>query len=168
MTENLYCPRCSKQFGIETSFCRTCGLSLDGVSEIVTGETATAPEVRTGPNNAAIRIGVGLFILGTALGLANVIIRETNLFPERYSKMIFLSFIIAGLVSMGLSFVFPQKRYVKKSRTGKDDVAKTGRDLSTAELGQLPSAERSVDDLISVDTLRERDSVTEHTTRQLR
>lgn len=167
MAENLYCPRCGKQFGIETSYCRTCGLSLDGVSEIVTGETATAPEVRTGPNNTAIRIGVGLFILGTALGLANVLVRELNLFPEIYGKMIFISFVIAGLVSMGLSFVFPQKRYVKKGRTNKDETVETGRDLSTAELDQLPSADRNIDDFISPDSRRKPDSVTEHTTRQL-
>jgi hypothetical protein len=168
MTTNIYCPRCSKPADLGTKYCRTCGLSLDGVSEIVSGETASSPEIKTRPNNTAIRIGIGLFLLGTALGLANVIVRELNLFPERYGKMIFVSFIIAGLVSMGVSFVFPQKRYVKKGRTGKEDIAETGRDLSTAELGRLPSAERNIDDFISADGRHEPDSVTEHTTHQLR
>lgn len=168
MAENLFCPRCGKQFGIETSFCRTCGLSLDGVSEIVNGETVSAPEVRKGPNNTAIRLGIGLFIFGTALGLANVIVREMNLFPEVYGKMIFIAFIVAGLVSMGMSFVFPQKRYVKKGRTSKEDFAESGRDLSTVDLDQLPSADRNIDDFISADGRREPDSITEHTTRQLR
>ena len=60
----MYCPRCAKEFESGTSYCRTCGLSLDGVAAIVKGEAETEPEMRTAPNGKLMRIGIGTFILG--------------------------------------------------------------------------------------------------------
>ncbi len=162
MPEEMYCPRCGKQFIPETSYCRTCGLSLDGVSEIVVGEASTAPEVKSRPNGRTMRIGIGLFIFGTGLGLANVIIRDLGLFPEIYGKMAFLTFIIAGVMTIGFSFVFPKKRYTKKRRSVEHQTSKNNLDLGTEKLGELPSADRNIDDLMSPA------SVTERTTRNLR
>lgn len=168
MADNLYCPRCGRPFTIDTSFCRTCGLALDGVSDIVGGESASAPEVRTRPNYTAIRFGIGLFIVGTALGLGTTIVKELDLFPPVYFKMLFVGFLIAGLLTLGYSFVFPKKYYVKKGNKEAKNVVENGRDLSTGGLNQLPSAERNIDDFISMEERHKPDSVTEHTTRHLR
>jgi hypothetical protein len=171
MTENMYCPRCGNQFSESTSFCRTCGLSLDGVSEIVTGEAATAPEMRSGPNYKFIQIGLAMFIFGTVIGLANVIVRDLGLFPEIYGKAICLAFISMGLLSIALSVIFPSKRYVKRKQSKSTNDSE--RRLKTAPLGEhLPPASINniktdfpKDDRLPVTA--EPGTVTEHTTRQL-
>ena len=71
MADNLYCPRCGKPFSGDTSFCRTCGLSLDGVREIVSGEAASAPEMISRPNFKLMRLGIVTFIFGLVIGLLN-------------------------------------------------------------------------------------------------
>lgn len=146
-----------------------CGLSLDGVSEIVVGESVTAPEILTRPNGRAIRIGVALFIFGTVLGLANIIVRDLNLFPEIYGKEIFLAFVIAGLLSIGMAFLFPKKVYKKRKKIS-SDVAES---LNTGPLdAQLPPAKIIDADISFPKDSREHAasepaSVTENTTRQL-
>lgn len=114
MPEKLYCPRCATQSSSETSFCRKCGLALDGVSEIVTGEAANAPVMTSRPNFKVIRLGFGLFIFGMVIGLLNGAIRELDLFPQSYGKVIFLTMIAVGMLTMGLGIVFPTKKYTKR------------------------------------------------------
>lgn len=163
----MFCPRCSSKFEPVTSYCRKCGLSLAGVEEIINGEAASAPEVRRVPNGKTIRIGIGLFILGTVLGLANIIVRDLALFPELYGKILFLTFIIAGMLLLASSFLFPQTRFVKRKNAvepGKHDEIVP----STAPLYNLPSADRNVGEFRSPKTQREPGSVTENTTRNLR
>jgi hypothetical protein len=78
----MYCPRCAKEFESGTSYCRTCGLSLDGVAAIVKGEAETEPEMRTAPNGKLMRIGTGTFILGLVAALGNAIVKNLGLLPE--------------------------------------------------------------------------------------
>ena len=112
----MYCPRCASEFNPNTSFCRTCGLALDGVDKIVTGDAANAPEVRKRPRGDAIRMGIGLFMFGTVIGLANIVVRDLALFPELYGKILFLTMVIVGLLTIGIGFVFPKKQFIKKER----------------------------------------------------
>ena len=162
----MYCPRCAKEFEAGTAYCRTCGLSLDQVAAIVTGEQATEPEIKTSPNRNLVRYGIGFFILGTVIALANAMIKGLGLFPEAIGKYIFMSFVILGMLLIGIGVVFPQKRYVK--RKGRS-VGEGGQQnvLATAHLDGLPSADRNIDDIAAINNTREPDSVTEHTTRQL-
>ena len=171
MPEKLYCPRCSTQFKSETSYCRTCGLSLSGVSEIVLGDTVNAPVTTNQPNPRIIRVGIGLFILGTVLGLANVIVRDLALFPEIYGKVIFLAFIIAGLSCLGSSFLFPRTTYTKRKRPVTDNDFES--QLATNPLPDQLSPATINDIGMNISSARESvvakiGSVTEHTTRQLR
>src|SRR5438445_383341 len=106
MSENLYCPRCGKQFSSGTAYCRTCGLSLDGVSKIVTGEAADAPITTSRPNFKVMRIGIGLFILGLAIGLINGAVRDLGLYPDAYGKMVFLALVAVGMLTLGAGFLF--------------------------------------------------------------
>src|SRR3954468_13993790 len=62
--QRMYCPRCANKFESGTSYCRTCGLSLDQVSAIVSGEKESQPLVKSGPNRDLMRYGIGTFILG--------------------------------------------------------------------------------------------------------
>lgn len=173
MTENLYCPRCGKQFSSETIYCRTCGLSLDGVSEIVSGDAQNAPIATSRPNFKAMRIGVGILIFGLAIGLINGAVRDLGLFPEAYGKMIFLVLVAVGMLTMGAGFVFPTKKYTKRKPSRSTNQSDPAVGLDTASLaGQLHSPSASVNDIDFPKDARELDkiavgSVTEHTTRNL-
>ncbi len=171
MSGKIYCPRCGKQAPLETSFCRYCGLALAGVAMIVSADAENSPETTTRPNFNMIRVGIALFIFGTVLGLANIIVRDLQLFPEIYGKAVFLSFVIAGLLSIGLSFLFPQRVYKKRKRTSAS--AGFADALNTSPLGEgLPPANPIEADISF--SIRAREpaaaepaTVTENTTRQL-
>lgn len=171
MTENLFCPRCGKQFRGETSFCRTCGLALEGVSEIVNGESASAPVMTSQPNFRVMRIGIGLFIFGLAIGLINGAVKDLGLFPESYGKMVFLFLVAAGMLTMGAGFIFPTKKYSKRKPSPSDNEVPAA--LNTAPLeGQLGPAHGRIDDVTFQKDGREFEvipvgSVTEQTTRNL-
>ena len=165
----MYCPRCSKEFAPGTSYCRTCGLSLEGVVAIVKGEAETEPEIRNGPNGNLMRAGIGSFILGTVIGLSIPIFKNLELFAAAaIARYIFLVFVMVGMLLLGAGIVFPQKRYVKKKKKVSLPEAEEKLTLATGRLEQLPPSDRSVDDFIMPTNSREPDSVTEHTTRQLR
>jgi hypothetical protein len=162
----MYCPRCAKAFESGTSYCRTCGLSLDGVTAIVKGEAETEPEFKTGPNSDLTRLGIGTFILGTVIALGNAMVRDLGLWPYDLGKYVFMMFIMVGMLLIAAGVVFPKKKYIKtkhRTVTQSDQEMK----LETARLNQLPSAERSIDDIDSIIRSREPDSVTEPTTRHL-
>lgn len=169
MAENLYCPRCAKPFSTDTSYCRTCGLELNGVAEIVSGDAKNAPVVTRRPNFGAMRIGLGLFIFGLVIGLLNGILKDFNLFPERYGKMVFLGFIIMALVTMGSAFIFPTKKYTKRKTSEPSSGPK--KKFQTAPLaGQLPEGDQSPINFPKKEReplMAEHASVTEHTTRNL-
>ena len=165
MNKDLYCPRCGKQFTSETSFCRTCGLSLGGVSEIVNGESETAPEMVSRPNFKLMRFGIGLFIFGLVIGLINGALKDFDLFPQAYGKFVFMAMVALGMLMLGAGFLFPTKQYKKRkpaSRTQTPDTAPSKEKLNPA----------SVSDIIFPIETNELEpvpvgSVTENTTRNL-
>ncbi len=166
----MYCPRCAIEFSPNTGFCRTCGLSLDGVTEIVTGEAASAPEIQTRPNFKLFRLGIGLFIFGMVVGLINGALRDFELYPNAYGKMLFLVIIAAGMLLLGSGFVFPTKKY-KKRKVAEASVTDAEAKLDTSPLaGQLDAARVNTNDIDFPKDDREKipvGSVTEHTTRNL-
>ncbi len=171
MSDKIYCPRCGKHCQADTSFCRTCGLALDGVTEIVNADAASAPVITTRPNFKVMRLGIGLFIFGLVIGLLNQAATELGLFPGSYGKIIFLTIIATGMLTMGAGFLFPVKVFKKRKRSSADvDVAGS---LNTGPLdAQLPPA-KIIDTNISFPkdsrehAAAEPGSVTESTTRQL-
>lgn len=171
MTYKMYCPRCGKQFDLGTSYCRTCGLSLDGVSDIVSGEAESEPVVTRRPNFKLFRIGIAMFILGLVIGLINGALKDFELFPQSYGKLIFMLFVAAGMLTLGAGFLFPTKKYTKrKPTTGSSGVDKK---LDTAPLARsLDEARPNLDQVHFSKDDREFEkvpaaSITEHTTRNL-
>lgn len=163
MAEDLHCPRCGKLFTTDTAFCRTCGLALGPVVDAVNGDAANSPIVTTRPNFKLMRFGVGLFILGLVIGLLNAAVRDLELFPQSYGKMMFLLFVAAGMLMLGAGFVFPTKKYTKR------------RILEPADEPERlsPAGQTFVDEIDFPRDTRELDaihvgSVTEHTTKNLK
>jgi hypothetical protein len=173
MAENLYCPRCANAFTTSTSYCRTCGLSLDGVAKIVTGDSENAPVRVWRPNFNAIRYGVGIMILGLVIGLLNGMLRDFGLYPDRYGKMVFLAVIAVAMLTMGSAFVFSTRTYKKQKRPDSLPAPDLREQLETAPLaGQLSPADP---DMNIIDfpadkrepVMAEPGSITERTTRNL-
>ncbi|MGE3467063.1 MAG: hypothetical protein AB7J13_09030 [Pyrinomonadaceae bacterium] len=171
MDDKLYCPRCGKASIDGTSYCRTCGLALDRVLEIVSGQAETAPKVTSRPNFKLFRVGIGLFILGLVIGLINGALRDFNLFPESYGRLVFLLLVAAGMLTLGAGFVFPTKRYTKRNTADTTDGSDPDLGLATGPLARAldPASE---DSYIAPRVKRERErvaagSVTEETTRNL-
>lgn len=173
MPEKMFCPRCGKAFDEGTSFCRTCGLELSGVTTLVTGDEANAPEFITRPNGKLMRAGIAVFIFGTALALVTAAVKDLGLFPESLGKMVFLFVVSIGMLLIGSGFVFPSKVYKKRSRVENQDPAPSMKNLETAPLANSlepgdPSA--SVIDFPADNrekAFAEPGSVTERTTRNL-
>src|SRR5580765_3472814 len=144
----MYCPRCSKEFESGTSYCRTCGLSLEGVSEIVQGEAESEPETRLGPHRKLMRIGIGVTFLGMVVGLGVPLFVSVGLeAAAAVARVVFLLLVMTGVLIIGTGFVFPQKRYVKKRQKVSANAEDGGR-LATGHLEQLPSADRGLDDFV--------------------
>lgn len=165
MAENLFCPRCGKQFTSETIYCRACGLSLNGVVEIVSGEANDAPELISRPNWKLMRAGIGLFIFGLVIGLANGAIRDFDLFPQAYGKMVFMAMVALGMLVLGAGFLFPTKQYKKRKASTNSAT------LNTEPPQEQLNPANANDMIFPVDT-RELEpafvgSVTENTTRNL-
>lgn len=166
MAEDLYCPRCGKGFASETSFCRTCGLSLDGVSEIVDGEAESAPQMVSRPNFKLMRVGIGLFIFGLVVGLLNGALKDFDLFPQAYGKLVFMAMVALGMLMLGAGFLFPTKHYKKRKPPSKSPTLGTATPKE-----QLNPA--GLNDIILPINTRELEpvavgSVTESTTRNLK
>ena len=169
MADNLYCPRCSNRFSVDTSYCRSCGLSLEAVSKIVTGEAANAPEIHTRPNFKLMRLGIGLFVLGLVIGLINGALRDFGLYPDSYGKMLFMVIVAAGMLMLGAGFILPKKTYKKRSSLQNEpmylDTAPLAGELNAARVEgggiRFPANRRVPDN-------QPAGSVTESTTRDLR
>jgi len=163
----MYCPRCANKFETGTAFCRTCGLSLDGVSAIVSGEKESQPIIKSVPNRDLIRYGIGTVILATVVGLSHGALKDFHLYPESVGKFVILTLLMIGIVLVGAGVMFPKKKYInQKGISPREDDEQTS--LPTANLHVLPTAERSIDDIVFPSAAaREPDSVTENTTRHL-
>lgn len=169
----MHCPRCGNQFSSGTAYCRTCGLSLDGVSEIVHGESASAPEITSQPNLKIMRLGGGIFILGVAFALITRILRGLELFPESYGLLVFLVFSTVAILTLGVGLLFPAKKYTKRKPAQSTAPSELDLVSGTPPLtARLNAASPAVNDIDFPKAGREPEkmpvgSVTEHTTRNL-
>ena len=166
MAENLYCPRCGKQFTVETSYCRTCGLSLDSVVDLVVGEKESAPIVTSRPNFKLFRIGFAIFIFGLVIGLINGAMKDFQLYPDSFGKLLFLVTVAAGMLTLGAGFLFPTKKYTKRKANGANSTEQS----SVAEL-DAAKFDANVVEFQSKASRFEKvpvPSVTERTTRNLK
>lgn len=162
----MYCPRCANKFESGTAFCRTCGLSLDSVSAIVSGEKESEPIVKSVPNRDLVRYGVGTVILATVIGLGHGALKDFHLYPESVGKFVVLTMLMIGIVLIGAGVLFPKKKYINQTQPRSNEDEKSS--LPTANLHVLPSADRNIDDIAFPSAnAHEPGSVTENTTRHL-
>ncbi len=153
--QDMFCPRCSTRYDDQVQYCRACGLALDEVTKIVSGDGTEAGKVVSKPNYTLMRFGFALFILGVSIALLNAAVKDLDLVPEIYGKVTFMLMVSAGLLLMGSSFLFPTKTFrPAKGRTGR--------------MGELPDGARSLKDLATAGLNDGVPSVVENTTRKLK
>jgi hypothetical protein len=170
MAENLYCPRCAASFAVGTAFCRTCGLELGGVAKIVQGDDGEAPVRTVRPNFRLMTIGVAMFILSLVVGLVFGALKEFQLFDPRYGKAIFFAFVAVSMLTLGLGFVFPTRKFSKRKVADPDINVDRGTSPLPRSLPDTPAhagtAFSSFDKRADEAELQPA-SVTERTTRNL-
>jgi hypothetical protein len=148
-------------------------LALDGVSKIVSGDAENAPVRVWRPNFNAIRYGVGIMIFGLVVGLIHGMLKDFNLYPERYGKAIVLAIIAVAMLTMGSAFVFSTRTYKKQKRPDSLPAPDPPVQLETAPLaGQLSPAAPDMNIIdfpaaVREPVMAEPGSITERTTRNL-
>jgi hypothetical protein len=169
MVEALYCPRCAKPAGPDTSYCRSCGLALGGVAEIVKGNSEVV--VATPPRRGftTFGVGLGLFTLGLAIAILNAALRDLNLFPDKYGKMVFLVLIAAGLLTLSYSLIMQFRRLAPQKSM--DNHERSATPLQTASPAEQLTAANTNEIVFPANirepSMAEAPSVTENTTRHL-
>ncbi|MBK6748562.1 MAG: hypothetical protein IPG67_00700 [Acidobacteria bacterium] len=131
------------------------------------GEAESAPEMVSRPNFKLMRFGIGLFIFGTVIGLTNAAVRDFELFPQAYGKLVFMAIVASGLLLLATGFLFPKKQYKKRKPSPKPNLK-----TRTAPLNEQLNPE-SVNDINFPIETNELEpvpigSVTENTTRNLK
>ncbi|MCW5950321.1 MAG: hypothetical protein KIT41_12675 [Pyrinomonadaceae bacterium] len=164
--QDMFCPRCSTRYDDQVQYCRACGLALDEVTKIVSGDGTEAGKVVSKPNYTLMRFGFALFILGVSIALLNAAVKDLDLVPEIYGKVTFMLMVSAGLLLMGSSFLFPTRTFrPAKGRTG---PARPVSAPATGPMGELPDGARSLNDLATSGLNDSVPSVVENTTRKLK
>jgi len=123
------------------------------------------------PNFKLMRLGIVVFILGMVIGLINGALRDFDLYPQAYGKLVFLVFIAIGMLMLGSGFLFTVKKYTKQKLSQSTDSGDLK--LDTAPLaGQLNAPQANANDVAFSKARREFETfpggiVTGHTTRNL-
>ena len=176
----MHCPRCGSRFDEGVRFCRGCGLSLSGVTDLVAindpdkEKPAEPCDLNTYRSEVAMQ-GVGLIVFGVILWLINGGLRSYELYPERWGKIVFLFFIGMGVLRLlyaaaGAGGAAGQAR--REARRRRWEAWETGESVDeTTRLA--PELVGTASRPITNELFKRRDpvaaapSVTEHTTRQL-
>lgn len=162
----MFCPRCSTRYDDQVQYCRACGLALNEITKIVSGDGTEAGKVVSKPNFTLMRFGFALFILGVAIALLNAAVKDLGLVPEIYGKVTFMLMVSAGMLLMGSSFIFPTRTF--RPTKGLNGPTRPVSPPTTGPMGELPDGARSLNDLATAGLNDGVPSVVENTTRQLK
>jgi hypothetical protein len=101
-TNNMHCPSCGKEFGDGVKFCRACGFALGPVAELLAGNDEKDIKQSWCPaDRSSVRVqGIGLMIFAVLIGIANAMLRDFDLFPARWGKLLFLFFFVMGVIRL--------------------------------------------------------------------
>src|SRR5215471_6142717 len=150
----MYCPNCGKDNSNEQRFCRSCGLNLQAISQLVVGELSRTNSgespiqaVRNEPKRLPSPLTYGLLII--VLGLTIALFGKKVLFEDVVGSIgMLIALLGVGLIGLkGIFLMLPESRTPSASRS-----------LPKGELPiKLPAASQ----------FGVQPSVTEQTTRQL-
>ena len=162
----MHCPGCGVQASLEQKFCRSCGLSLEKVPELLQSKRPGAPASRTMEGLATA--GLGAFLLGGGALLLYILYNIVTKVVIDKGQVLFgsaLFLLLIGAILL-LSYVFysaSQKDEAKrKSEWEGPEVpgAETNRRLSSPGYNEtIESVTDSTTDLLEVPaTPRKRDT----------
>ena len=180
----MHCPRCGSRFDEGVRFCRECGLSLSGVTDLVAindpeKEKASGPcDTKTHRGEVAMQ-GVGLIVFGVILWLVNGGLRSYDLYPEVWGRVVSVFFLVMGIVRLlyaaagaGGPAAQARREARREARRGRWEAWEKGETVDqTTQL--RPELAEPASRPITNELFRRGEpvvaahSVTEHTTRQL-
>jgi len=139
----MYCPNCSTEASTDQKFCRTCGMELHAVAELVSSQSSTArPEspARGGfqtRRRAMIIWGLILTFGSVGVGSALKILGKENIHPAGeftpYVSVIFLLLAFVGMVLMSYPFLLMSSGRKYSASTKAEPTAKLQPDLLTEQ-----------------------------------
>jgi hypothetical protein len=171
----MHCPQCGQeQFSSEMRFCKSCGFSLDGVSELLATGNISSPldkqsrKPRQSPRRQGVRQGVIL------LFISMVFMPLITLIGKGRGEFLPMIFLMAGLMRILYAIIFQEGAPRKKKQDNSQPYAVpiTTAQLGTATRATLPPSQgvpASVFSARRMDTAEmvSPPSVTEHTTKLL-
>jgi hypothetical protein len=96
----MHCPQCGlRQVSGKVRFCRSCGFSLKGVKELVLPDERAAKAEKT-RFETAFNQGLALMLVSLVAAIVLTLLKDANLIPQIYTKIIAAFFVLAGLVRM--------------------------------------------------------------------
>jgi len=159
----MFCPKCGVATSEDAVYCRSCGLSLIPIAEMVAGEPlerGSALGIRS--REGIGRLGLATFILGLVVALLNAAFSKQFDFPDLYGKTIFLTLIAVGMLVMALSLFLPSYRRTRHKSAPSRTVPEAA---VTVRLQPAAAADEARMGLVR--DLDPVPSVTDHTTRNL-
>jgi hypothetical protein len=172
----MYCPQCGQeQTSAEMPFCKSCGLSLEGVRELLAiGDTSrTLDKQSRKPRPSLRRQGVRQGVI--LLFISMVFMPLITLFGKGRGEFLPMIFLMAGLMRILYAVIFqegaPRKKKQENSQpyVGPITSHQLGTAISATALPTSQSVPASVFSAARRDTAEmvEPLSVTEHTTKLL-
>lgn len=105
----MYCPNCSAEASTEQRFCRSCGMELQAVAELIRDQSPLVkPESPLGPSFEARQKAMLIWGLVTTLGAAAVgaslkILGKENIHPlGEFTPYVSVLAVVAAIFGMGL------------------------------------------------------------------
>lgn len=160
----MHCPQCGQPFSDEVSFCKSCGLSLEGTKELFapSGNSTLAKDWIKKRRRSRGRRGVfrGMIVIAIGIGLLAYMGSGNSVFP--------LAVIVVGLLRIFFAMTLQEVISKKAERTLDDDPRFASRE---AAAGLPPAHSIPVSDYypaqVNTAQMAPPPSVTENTTNLL-
>lgn len=127
----MYCPNCSAEASADQKYCRSCGMELQAVAELIDSQTdITKPEkckkaVFQGQQRSFLVGGMSLMLAAVAVGSSLKILRKENIqlagdfTPYLNVIILFLAFIGVGLMCYPFLQMMSSQSNSRRNRSSK-------------------------------------------------
>jgi len=145
----MYCPNCSSEASTDQKFCRSCGMELQAVAELIRDQSPTIKCAKTGnlaflPWQRMMLVwGFVAMLVGVAVGVALKMLAKENIHPAgAFTPYVSVLAMLGALLGMGLTcYPFLQSIWVNpKKRKGSLMPPESRTGLQTDLLNEAPAS----------------------------
>ena len=124
----MYCPNCSTEASTEQKFCRSCGMELQAVSQLIAGQSelqrpAEVPglkEPEQGKRDKLMMYGTMIIMSSLVVGSLLLVFAGLNKFYPGMSDLIPLVLGVSGMLLFGGSALVVYSSFLPKDSTSSD------------------------------------------------